>query len=106
VELTSSSYRPTGETVCRDIAGEAVLVKVARSVADAETVFCTSEVGRFIFERVSSGSSLAEVRDAIVAEFEVGAERAERDLLTFVARLCEAGLIEEVSGDALPRATA
>jgi hypothetical protein len=98
----SKRFGRRGDVIVREIAGETVLVRVAQTVADAETAFCTGEVGRFVFERIGAGASLAEARDAVVAEFEVEARPAERDLMVFVSQLRDAGLIEEASGDALP----
>jgi len=89
-------YRKRGELVCREIGGETVVVPVAGKLADLDKVYCMEPVARFIFDLIDGEKALSAIRAAVLAEYEVTPEEAERDLLEFVGQLREAGLIEEV----------
>ena len=50
-------------------------------------------VGKFIWDSVSDGKSLAETVDSIVAEYEIGEDQATTDVVDFTATLVERGLL-------------
>ena len=52
------------------------------------------EVGTFIWKQVQSPVKVVDVRDRILEEYEVNAEKCEQDLLALLTRLLEQGLIE------------
>ena len=51
-------------------------------------------VGKFIWDSVSEGMSLAETVDAIVAEYEVDDAQARADAVAFASALIEKGLVQ------------
>ena len=51
-------------------------------------------VGTKIWELLRQPRSIDELRDAVLREYEVEAERCERDLLDFLTKMREEGLIE------------
>lgn len=53
-----------------------------------------NSVGARIWELLQQPKSVAEIRDVLLEEFEVGAERCERDLLDLLRKLLAEGLIE------------
>ena len=55
-------------------------------------------VGARIWELIATPRSLRTVRDALLAEYEVDAERCESDLLRLVQTMMEAGLVEISDG--------
>ena len=50
-------------------------------------------VGKFIWDSVSDGRSLAETVDSIVAEYKIGEDQATTDVVDFTATLVERGLL-------------
>jgi hypothetical protein len=50
-------------------------------------------VGKFIWDSVSDGKSLAETVDSIVAEYKIGEDQATTDVVDFTATLVERGLL-------------
>jgi hypothetical protein len=56
-------------------------------------------VGARIWELIATPRSVRAVRDALLAEYEVEAERCERDLITLLRTMAEAGLVEVSDGE-------
>jgi hypothetical protein len=50
--------------------------------------------GSWIWERISGGASLGEIRDSVVDRFAVEPDRAWDDLVTLVGELAEERLVE------------
>jgi len=51
-------------------------------------------VGSTVWNLLKQPKTVAEIRDAILGEYEVEAERCERDLITLLEQLRSEGLIE------------
>lgn len=73
----------------RNIDGESVLVSLTSGV-----YFGLDEVGTRMWELVVQHGTLAPVVDAIVAEYDVGAQRAHDDLIALVDELLARGLLK------------
>ena len=87
--------------VFRRIADECVLVPIRSNVADVESIYTLNEVGAQIWELIDGKRRVKEIRDLIIAEFEVGLGEAEEDLLILLQQLNEIGAIQEVPKDGL-----
>jgi coenzyme PQQ synthesis protein D (PqqD) len=57
-------------------------------------------VGARIWNLLQQPRSVAELRDALLAEYEVEPDRCERDLLGLLEKMCEEGLIQVQSAAA------
>jgi hypothetical protein len=84
----------TGQ-VSSDLAGEAVILNL-----DSGTYYGLDAVGARIWSLIQEPKTLAEVRDAILAEYDVEIERCERDIRTLLEKLASEGLIE-IRGETL-----
>ena len=80
-------YRHDNNIVDREIAGEVILVPIRNNVGDLESIYTLNETAAFIWAQLDGEHALADVRDAVVAEFEVDAEQAEMDLAELIAEL-------------------
>ena len=60
------------------------------------TYFGLDPVASFIWARLDAPHSLQELRDALMAEYDVSARQCELDLARFAKELCDAGLAEVV----------
>ena len=73
----------------RIIAGEAVLVPVARNSDEVDSIYTLNETASTIWGALDGQRTLAEIIDLVVAEYEVTREQAEVDLYELVAQLSE-----------------
>jgi len=102
----------TVSTLAQAISGDSVVVVVENQVSvelAGETVILNlgsgmyyglDPVGARIWELLQEPRKVDEIRDLILAEYEVEPERCERDLITLLEQLTEQGLI-----NAQPHAT-
>ena len=78
---------PAG-VVARNLAGEMVILDLEKGI-----YFGLNAIGTRIWELLAKGSSVAQAKQMIVAEYEVTETAAERDLTALVAELETRGLI-------------
>lgn len=88
------SFRKKGEFVTRSIAGETLVVPVRGQVGDLNAIYNLNEVGAFIWERIDGRNSVTQVAEAVLEEFKVALEQAEKETSEFIAALEAAGMIE------------
>jgi hypothetical protein len=77
------------DQVSADLGREAVVLGLDRGV-----YYGLDELGSRIWELIAEPRTVAELRDAILAEYEVETDVCERDLVEFLGRLAGEGLIE------------
>ena len=87
-------YRQSPSIVSREIAGEVILVPIRNNVGDLESIYTLNETAARIWALLDGERSVAQVRDQVVAEFEVGPEEAEQDLLELLAQLVSCDAVE------------
>lgn len=83
------------DIVSRKISGELFLVPIKGKLADMERIFTLTAVAEYIWDRLDGQKSLHEVRNDVVAHFDVDQEQADADIREFIGELEEAGLIRE-----------
>jgi hypothetical protein len=86
-------YRRNNSFVYRHVAGEAILVPICRHVGDLENIYTLNLTAAFIWEHLDGRQSLRQIRQRIVAEFDVSNGVAENDLLEFLRQLSEIGAV-------------
>jgi hypothetical protein len=91
---TSTVVASKNQVSC-DLAGEAAILNLENSV-----YYGLDPVGARIWSLIQAPVSVTALRDAIVAEYDVDAERCERDLLDLLAQLAEAKLVHVKHGGA------
>jgi len=89
-------YHKESRIVSRKIAGECILVPISSKGGDLDSIYTLNEVGAFIWELIDGEKRLAQIKEIIVDEFEVGPERAEKDLEEFVLQLEQVGAVRSV----------
>ncbi len=77
------------DQVSCDVGGEAAILQLASGV-----YYSLDAVGSRIWALVQSPRSVREIRDTLLAEYDVPAERCERDLLGLLQALAAEQLIE------------
>ena len=79
----------TRDHVAAEVGDEVVILNLKD-----EVYYGLGSVGARIWELVQTPRRVSELRDRIVAEYEVGTARAERDLLDLLADLARRGLVD------------
>ena len=87
--LDSSIVVAIQEQISSDLAGEAVILNLKSGV-----YFGLNEVGARIWTLIQQPQSLRDLRDALLAEYDVAPEVCDRDLLQLIQELKAADLIE------------
>lgn len=93
MELTPETVvRAARDQVSTEVEGEAVILGLAD-----EVYYGLDGAGALVWSLLAEPRTLAELRDAVVAEYEVDARTAERDLVRLLDELRERRLVEVVS---------
>jgi hypothetical protein len=86
-------YTKDPNIVNRKIAGEIVLVPIRHNVGDLACIYNLNEVGSRIWELIDGRSTIGQIREKIVEEYEVTPEEAEADLKKFLNQLEQVGAV-------------
>lgn len=81
------------ELIKRKIAGDTILVPVGKAVFDSNGLFLLNELGAFIWELLPSVDSEEEICNAVLAQYDVSAETAKRDVAEFIQMLRKMDII-------------
>ena len=88
----------TSSCVTRAIAGETLIIPIARATADLESIFTLNAVGSRIWELLECPVAPSQLVATIEREFDVSPADAARDVAEFLDSLRAAGLIAPVEG--------
>lgn len=75
------------ELIKREIAGDTILVPVGKTVLDSNGLFVLNELGAFIWELLPNAEDEESICKAILAEYDVSAEEAAKDVAEFMVML-------------------
>jgi hypothetical protein len=84
----ASRVRVSPEVLLQETGGEAVLLDIA-----SEHYFGLDRIGTKIWRLLESGADLHAAYDAVLAEYDVPAERLAQDVIALVGQLADAGLV-------------
>jgi hypothetical protein len=93
--MLSDIYKKNPTVVKRKIADELILVPTMSSIAEQQKIFSLNEVGEYVYDRLDGSSTLQEILDSLMADFDVSREVAEVDVLQFVDAVLQQGLISK-----------
>jgi hypothetical protein len=82
----------TRDQVSCDLEGEAAVLKLSTGM-----YYGLDRVGASIWQQIQKPLEVAAVRDALTREYDIDAATAEADLISFVEKLIEEGLVEVVA---------
>ncbi len=86
---SGSGVVASGDQVSSDLGGEVAILDLK-----AGTYYGLDEVGNRVWTLIQEPTSVKEVRDVLLSEYEVEPERCERDLISLLQRLADEGLVE------------
>lgn len=92
-EVLSQHFSVDINTVTRDIAGEIIIVPVKNHVANLESVYTLNELGSEIWRQLDGKTSVSQIIDSIVINYEVSWAVAAADVEEFLQSLLQAGLV-------------
>ena len=81
------------ELIKRDIAGDVILVPVGKTVYDSNGLFALNELAAFIWDLLPNVETEDQIVDAVLAEYEVSAEEAAKDVAEFINKLKEMNIL-------------
>ena len=77
------------EQIASDLAGQEIILNLKSGV-----YYGLNSVGTRIWNLLQQPRSVREIRDALVARYDVDRERAENDLIALLQKLIDAGLVQ------------
>ena len=80
-------FTKDSSVVSRKIVDEFILVPIRQKASDLDSIYTLDEVAAHIWELIDGENSVEDIRDTIVAEFEVSQEVATADLVEFLQQL-------------------
>lgn len=90
-------YRRSPDLIERRVLDDTLLVPIRGELTELQRIFALNPAARHIWAQLDGEQDVAAVRDSLVARFAVEPAQAEADLAGFIAQLCAAGLIVEVT---------
>ena len=79
----------------REIAGAIIVVPVGKASADFNGMITLNESGSFFWDCLSKETTIEKVLDAVINEYDVDRQTAQRDIEKFIEMLRSNNLIEE-----------
>lgn len=80
--------------ILRKVADSYVVVPVNKMTLDFNGIINLNETGAFLFEILQKGATAEELKEKLLAEYEVSPEIAERDIEIFINKVKDAGILE------------
>jgi hypothetical protein len=97
----SARWQRAATVIARRVAGETVLVPLARPADDPEfksaRLYVLNETGEYLWSLLDSPQTTAELARNLTLAFETAAGRAHSDVDTFLAALRDIGAVREVT---------
>ncbi|MGD2124952.1 MAG: PqqD family protein [Desulfobacteraceae bacterium] len=87
MDILEKVYKKSDAIVARRISDEFILVPVRQDVGDLESIYTLNETGARIWELIDGKTTVGDIKERILDEFEVTSEDAERDLIEHLKQL-------------------
>lgn len=84
-----------GEFVLREIAGDTILVPVGETALSFNGMITMNAIGKLIWNALEQGEGRDQMLQKILERFDVSEETAGGDLDEFLAKLEQAGFLED-----------
>ena len=91
----TSVLKKADNVITRHIADETLLVPIRGKLVDMQKLYALDPTAEFIWNLIDGEKSLADILDAVVAEFDVGSEQAQSDLQELVDALLREEMVIE-----------
>lgn len=81
--------------ILREIAGDYVIVPTGDTALQFNGLITVNEVGAFLWEKLQEEITEQELIEAVLAEYEVDAETARKDVSEFLDYLVQGAILEK-----------
>ena len=81
------------ELIKREIAGDTILVPVGKTMLESNGLFMLNELGAFIWDLLPDVDSEEDICNAVVGQYDVAMETAQKDVSEFLEKLRGMGII-------------
>lgn len=95
-------YRKSDSMVFRKIGDECILVPIRQGVGDLDSIYTLNETAARIWDLIDGQKKVQEIKDQLLAEYDVTPSEAEKDLLGHLEQLERIQAVIREAGDALP----
>ena len=80
-------YQRNKNFIFRRIEDETILVPIKDNVGDMGSIYNLNEVGALVWELLDGQKTLRDIRDTVVAQFEVSPQEAQADICEFINQM-------------------
>lgn len=80
--------------ILRQVAGNYIVVAVGAMVKQFNGIINLNDTGAFLWKLLEKGSSEEEMKEALLEEYDVEENVAEKDIKAFIEKIREAGLLK------------
>ena len=87
MRVLEQRYKRKDNFVFRQIENETILVPIKDNVGDMGCIYNLNEVGAFVWQHLDGNKTLLDIKNKILAEFDVSDKQAESDLSEFIIEL-------------------
>jgi hypothetical protein len=95
-------YKKSDSVVFRKIGDECILVPIRQDVGDLDSIYTLNETAAMIWELIDGKTTVGEIKERLLLEYDVTASQAEEDLLEHLKQLETLKAISHGGSDALP----
>lgn len=90
-------FEKNPDFVQREIAGEFLLIPIRRQLSEANALYVMNETGTAFWKRLDGTTTVADIKTALLSEYEVSEDALHQDLTTLVDDLVSIQAIREKS---------
>jgi hypothetical protein len=95
-------YSKSDSMVFRKIGEECILVPIRQGVGDLDSIYTLNETAAMIWELIDGKTTVGEIKERLLREYDVTGSQAEEDLLEHLKQLESINAISQGVSDALP----
>jgi hypothetical protein len=95
---TEQLFTRSRSVVSRVVAGETLIVPVRGKVGDLASIYSFNGTGSLVWQLLDAPRSLGDLIDAVARDYEVGQDRAQKDVTQFLNDMASVGLVDVCPG--------
>lgn len=73
----------------KEVGDECIIVPLSDNIADMDSVFTLNDTGTFFWNLIDGKKTIAEIIQAVVAEYDIDENTVQKDLFGFVEEMSE-----------------
>jgi Coenzyme PQQ synthesis protein D (PqqD) len=100
-DQTDQLFTRSRTVVSRVVSGETLIVPIRAKVGDLPGIYRFNGTGSLIWQLLESPQTAAKLAEAVVREYTVEQEQAQRDVAEFVSEMFSVGLVEHAQAPAM-----